>query len=87
MRVDILALDSVFDLGLSAILDVLQTANELIELSGLDVARFEPRVVAVRRAVKTSHGLSVPVRPAGTRALGGLGSVTGNRHAGWGRSD
>jgi len=68
MRVDILTLDSVFDLGLSAILDVLRTANELIELSGLDVARFEPRVVAVRRAVKTSHGLSVPVRPAGTRA-------------------
>ena len=68
MRVDILTLDSVFDLGLSAVLDVLRTANELIELSGLDVARFEPRVVAVRRTVKTSHGLSVPARPAGSRA-------------------
>ena len=68
MRVDILTLDSVFDLGLSAVLDVLRTANELIEMSGLDVARFEPRVVAVRRAVKTSQGLSVPVRAAGTRA-------------------
>ncbi len=68
MRVDILTLDSVFDLGLSAVLDVLRTANELIEVSGLDVPRFEPRVVAVRRAVKTAHGLSVPVRLAGTRA-------------------
>jgi transcriptional regulator GlxA family with amidase domain len=68
MRIDILALDSVFDLGLSAVLDVLRTANELNEMSGLDVARFEPRVVAVRRVVKTSHGLSVPVRPTGTRA-------------------
>ena len=68
MRIDILTLDGVFDLGLSAVLDVLRTANELIELSGLDVTRFEPRVVAVRRMVKTSHGLSVPVRPVGTRA-------------------
>lgn len=68
MRVAILTLDSVFDLGLSAVLDVLRTANELIEMSGLDVARFEPRIVAVRRAVKTSQGLTVPVRPAGTRA-------------------
>ena len=68
MRVDILTLDAVFDLGLSAVLDVLRTANELIELSGLDVVRFDPRVVAVRRVVKTSHGLAVPVRPVGTRA-------------------
>ena len=35
MRVDVLALDGVFDLGLSAVLDVFQTANELIEMSGL----------------------------------------------------
>lgn len=68
MRVDILTLDGVFDLGLSAVLDVLQTANELIEMSGLAVARFEPRIVAVRKAVKTSQGLTVPVRLAGARA-------------------
>lgn len=68
MRVDILALDGVFDLGLSAVLDVLQTANELIEMSNLSVARFEPRIVGVRRAVKTAQGLSVPVRPAGSRS-------------------
>jgi len=68
MRVDILALDSVFDLGLSAMLDVLRTANELIAMSGLDVPRFDARVVGVRRTVKTSHGLVVPVRRAGTRA-------------------
>ena len=34
MRIDVLALDGAFDLGLSAVLDVFQTANELIELSG-----------------------------------------------------
>ena len=32
MRIDVLVLDGVFDLGLSAVLDTLQTANELIEL-------------------------------------------------------
>ena len=68
MRIDILTLDGVFDLGLSAILDVLHTANELIEMSSLGVARFEPRIVAVRKVVKTSRGLAVPVRPAGERA-------------------
>lgn len=68
MRVDVLALDGVFDLGLSAVLDVFQTANELIEMSGLAVPRFELRIVGVRKAVKTSHGLSVPVHAVGTRA-------------------
>ena len=68
MRIDILTLDSVFDLGLSAALDVFRTANELIEMAGLEVARFETRIVAVRRVVKTSQGLTVPVLAAGTRA-------------------
>ena len=57
MRIDVLALDGVFDLGLSAVLDAFQTANELIELSGLAVPRFEVRIVGVRRAVKTVQGL------------------------------
>src|SRR5260370_17133081 len=61
MRVDVLALDGVFDLGLSAVLDVFQTANELIVMTALDVPRFEVRTVAMRRTVKTSHGLTVPV--------------------------
>jgi transcriptional regulator GlxA family with amidase domain len=68
MRVNILALDGVFDLGLSAVLDVFQTANELIEASGLEVPRFELRIVGVRKSVKTSHGLRVPVQANGARA-------------------
>jgi transcriptional regulator GlxA family with amidase domain len=67
MRVDVLALDGVFDLGLSAVLDVFQTANELIEMSGLGVSRFEVKIAGVRRSVKTSQGLSVPVREISTR--------------------
>jgi transcriptional regulator GlxA family with amidase domain len=68
MRVSVLVLDDVFDLGLSAVLDVLQTANELIEMSGLSVPRFETRIVGVRKSVKTAHGLTVPVQPPGSRA-------------------
>lgn len=68
MRVHVLVLDDVFDLGLSGVLDVFQTANELIEISGLTVPRFEVRIVGVRKAVNTSHGLRVPVQPIGTRA-------------------
>ena len=60
MRVDVLVLDGVFDLGLSAVLDVFQTANELIGMAGLDVPRFEVRTVAMRRTVKTSLAL-VPI--------------------------
>ena len=68
MRVDVLALDGVFDLGLSAVLDAFQTANELIEMSGLVVSRFEVKIVGVRKAVKTSQGLGVPVREISSRA-------------------
>lgn len=68
MRVNVLALDGVFDLGLSAVLDTFQTANELIVMSRLAVPRFEVKIVGVRRAVRTSHGLSVPVHGAGARA-------------------
>ncbi len=67
MRVDVLALDGVFDLGLSAVLDGFQTANELIEMSHLAVPRFDVRIVGVRRTVRTSHGLNVPVQAIGTR--------------------
>ena len=51
MRIDVLVLDGVFDLGLSAVLDAFQTANELAELSGMAVRRFEVRIVGVRKAV------------------------------------
>jgi transcriptional regulator GlxA family with amidase domain len=67
MRVEVLALDDVFDLGLAAILDVFTTANELIGMSGLAVPRFEVRTVGVRRAVRTAHGLRVPVEGVGAR--------------------
>jgi transcriptional regulator GlxA family with amidase domain len=68
MRISVLALDGVFDLGLSAVLDAFQTANELIELSGMAVPRFDVRIAGVRKKVTTSQGLAVPVHAPGTRA-------------------
>ena len=67
MRVHVLALDTVFDLGLSAVLDAFQTANELIDVAGLDVTPFDVRIVGVRQHVKTSRGFRVPVQRSGTR--------------------
>jgi len=61
MKVNVLALDGVFDLGLAAVLDALQTANELIQVAELAVPRFEVKIVGVRKAVRTSQGLTVPV--------------------------
>jgi transcriptional regulator GlxA family with amidase domain len=63
MRIDILTLDGVFDSGLSALLDVFGTANELTG----DQAPLQVRAIGVRRRVRTDRGLLVPVEPAGDR--------------------
>lgn len=65
MRVYVLVLDDVFDLGLSAVLDTLSTANDLAarQPDG-GGAPFDVQVVGVRRRVRTHHGLGVPVVPA-----------------------
>lgn len=65
MKIQVLALDDVFDMGLSALLDTLDTANELARLTGMPVARPTVTTVGVRRRVRTSRGLSVPVKPVG----------------------
>ncbi len=58
MKIDVLALDGVFDTGLAAVLDLFATANEL---SGAPVPPFDVKVVGVRRKVSTDRGLVVPV--------------------------
>src|SRR5882724_2983121 len=69
MRVYVLALDGVFDTGLATVLDAFETANELAEMSGLASPRFDVTIVGVRKAVKTSQGLSVPVAAAPMRSV------------------
>lgn len=60
-----LVLDKVFDTGLSAVLDALQTANELIVMAELEVPRFEVKITGVREAVNTAQGFSVPLNARG----------------------
>ena len=61
MRIYILALDEVFDTGLSILLDTFSIANDLAESAGTPSIHFEVTVVGVRRRVHTSQGLLVPV--------------------------
>jgi transcriptional regulator GlxA family with amidase domain len=55
MKVDVLALDGVFDTGLAAALDAFGTAREL----AADEQVLEVRIVGVRPRVRTSWGLEV----------------------------
>jgi transcriptional regulator GlxA family with amidase domain len=64
MKIDVLALNGVFDTGLAAVLDAFATANELRAAQGLESTAFEVTVVGLRRRVRTSQGLQVPVSPA-----------------------
>ena len=63
MRVHLLVLDGVFDLGLAALTDALGTANELAAALPDAPPPIEVTLVGVRRRVKTAQGLVVPVRP------------------------
>src|ERR1700676_2833052 len=69
MKIYVLALDGVFDTGLATVLDAFQTADELAEMSGLASPRFDVTIVGMRRAVKTSQGLIVPVTAAPLRIV------------------
>jgi transcriptional regulator GlxA family with amidase domain len=64
MRIHLLVLDGVFDLGLAALTDTLTTANELAATLPDAPQPFELALVGVRRRVRTAHGLIVPVQAA-----------------------
>ncbi|MEO5881153.1 MAG: helix-turn-helix domain-containing protein [Caldimonas sp.] len=63
MRVHLLVLDGVFDLGLAALADTLSTANELAGTLPDAPPPIEITRVGVRRRVRTAQGLTVPVMP------------------------
>jgi transcriptional regulator GlxA family with amidase domain len=69
MKISILALDGVFDTGITAILDTFSTANELARVKGISVTPFEVKLVGMRKHVKTAHGLSIPVVGRETEVL------------------
>jgi len=61
MRLIILALNGVFDTGLSVLLDTFSTANELAMDQGFAVEPFEVRLVGLGGTVRTALGLSTIV--------------------------
>ena len=65
MRIHILALDGLFDTGLSTMLDTFSVANDLAcsGSAGAATATFEIAITSLRRAVRTSQGLLVPAVP------------------------
>lgn len=67
MKIDVLALNGVFDTGLAAVLDAFATANELAAAQGLTSTTFEIGLVGLRRQVRSNQGFSIPVEPAKDR--------------------
>src|SRR5438876_249037 len=65
MRIQVLVLDGVFDIGLAAVLDTLATANDLAAAAGKSASRFVVERVGLRKRVHTQQGLAVPLSPAG----------------------
>ncbi|MDR5780863.1 helix-turn-helix domain-containing protein [Caballeronia sp. LZ065] len=62
MRISILALDGLFDTGLSVTLDTFLVANALSKRMMGGTPRFDVSVVGVRKRVRSRHGLAVPVQ-------------------------
>jgi transcriptional regulator GlxA family with amidase domain len=61
MRIAILALDGLFDTGLSVVLDAFGIANQFAPMLG--ISALDVSVVGVRKKVRSAHGLAVPVQP------------------------
>lgn len=62
MRVAVLALDGLFDTGLAVTLDALTLANRFSAWEKGGDPHFALSVVGVRRKVRSSHGLAIPVQ-------------------------
>ena len=80
MKIDVIALNGVFDTGLAAVLDAFATANQLGAAQGLASLAFDVTVVGFGRQVRTNQGFKVPVSPARERAPADwLGGGPGDR--------
>ncbi|CAB3647022.1 HTH-type transcriptional activator RhaS [Paraburkholderia sediminicola] len=62
MRIFILALDGVFDTGLTVLLDALGLANKFAAAQMGGALSFEVSIVGVRKKVKSGQGFAIPVQ-------------------------
>lgn len=61
MNITVLALDGVFDTGVSTLLDAFSTANELAQMSACPVPPFKVSLAGMRPTVTSSHNFALPV--------------------------
>jgi transcriptional regulator GlxA family with amidase domain len=62
MRILVLALEGLFDTGLTVALDALSAANRLSARQMGGTPHFDVSIVGVRRRVRSGQGLTIPVR-------------------------
>src|SRR5579859_6100883 len=62
MRISILALDGLFDTGLTVVLDALTLANKFSARMMGGTPHFDLSIVGVRRKVRSGQGLTIPVQ-------------------------
>ncbi|WP_158929058.1 GlxA family transcriptional regulator [Acidisphaera sp. S103] len=62
MRIAVLALEGLFDTGLTVALDAFGIANNLSARQTGGTPHFNVSVVGMRRKVRSSHGLAIPVQ-------------------------
>jgi transcriptional regulator GlxA family with amidase domain len=62
MRIFIVALDRLFDSGLSVTLDVFSTANKLSAKLLGGAPSFEVSIIGMQKRVRSAHGMTVPVQ-------------------------
>jgi len=62
MRIFVLALDGVFDTGLTVMLDALGLANRFAAQQAGGSLSFDVSVLGLRKKVRTGHGLAIPVQ-------------------------
>lgn len=62
MRISLLALEGLFDTGLTVTLDVFTIANRISAREMGGTPFFEVSIVGVRKGVRSGQGLAIPVR-------------------------
>ena len=62
MRIAVLALDGLFDTGLTVTLDAFGVANNLSARAMGGTPHFDVSIVGVRRKVRSGLGLAIPVQ-------------------------
>jgi transcriptional regulator GlxA family with amidase domain len=63
MRISVLALEGLFDTGLTVMLDAFGLANKFSATQLGGTPRFDVSIVGVRKRVQSGQGLTIPVQP------------------------